>query len=645
MEAGASAQGSAGLGFALERQGKLAEALEYLTTAKQAAPEDLRIRLALGRIHVIRGEVKAARPELTYVVDHRSDALPPLLLLAAIADRADAVALAARLRRANSAAQGAGKPASLESLVARADLATLQGDTRTAESLFAQVPSAQVGGVELATTLADVYARRRRFEPAEALLTAAARASDDPGTLWLKLARVALENGRLASAEEALAEATAKAERDAEIPWLRARVALARGQHATAAQLIEQALARLPHGDRRRSDWVVANAKALVESGDQDQAVALLGTEIKRAPGNLKARLALGALQLERRAVPQAIETLEPFRLDPEAPPEAIKLLAAAYVAADKPDQALAAIQAYVQHHSKQPAGYVMLGSLLADRGSREGAKEQYQQALTHDAESMAALRGLAELEALGDQGVDGAARLVREHAKSAKRPWLHYELLGDLWLGWKHPADAASAYDESLGLRPNRPALWLKLARLDIELKDRASALRAAQEAVKHSGRRDLVALLMLAQLARDDNRIDVARESYESMLVLDPTSVVALNNLAMLYAGPLSSPGKGVEYAERAYQQASELGAVADTLGWLLYLRNRAADLPRAVQLLEKAAEKLDTATIHYHLGMAQLRAEQTDAGRGNLRRALRLSSDFDGAREARDALASVR
>jgi hypothetical protein len=46
-----------------------------------------------------------------------------------------------------------------------------------------------------------------------------------------------------------------------------------------------------------------------------------------------------------------------------------------------------------------------------------------------------------------------------------------------------------------------------------------------------------------------------------------------------------------------------------------------------------------------IHYHLGMAELRAGRTDRARAELQTAVSGTADFQGADEARTALASLK
>jgi Flp pilus assembly protein TadD len=76
-----------------------------------------------------------------------------------------------------------------------------------------------------------------------------------------------------------------------------------------------------------------------------------------------------------------------------------------------------------------------------------------------------------------------------------------------------------------------------------------------------------------------------------------------------------------------------------VNDTLGWVYVKRGLPA---LAVAPLEQAIQKKPTEpTYHYHLGLAYLKAGDKDRARPALERALRLSSSFQGAADAKRTL----
>ena len=80
----------------------------------------------------------------------------------------------------------------------------------------------------------------------------------------------------------------------------------------------------------------------------------------------------------------------------------------------------------------------------------------------------------------------------------------------------------------------------------------------------------------------------------------------------------------------------------SVNDTLGWIYYRKSMAS---RAIEYLEHAAQNAPNEPLyHYHLGMAYAQIKEFPKAKATLKRALNLKPDFDGANEARKALATM-
>jgi len=80
-----------------------------------------------------------------------------------------------------------------------------------------------------------------------------------------------------------------------------------------------------------------------------------------------------------------------------------------------------------------------------------------------------------------------------------------------------------------------------------------------------------------------------------------------------------------------------------VSDTLGWIYYKKGLAS---QAVSALNSAVAKApQNATFQYHLGLAMVAAGDGQGGRKALEKALALDPKFEGAGEARKAIASIK
>jgi Flp pilus assembly protein TadD len=142
-----------------------------------------------------------------------------------------------------------------------------------------------------------------------------------------------------------------------------------------------------------------------------------------------------------------------------------------------------------------------------------------------------------------------------------------------------------------------------------------------------------------MMGMIEEARGNKDAARQHYEHVLATDPRAGVAANNLAWLYteSGRLDDALKLATVAQEEMRQRPE---AEDTLGWVYYRKGLATN---AVASFGRAlAKSPDNPVYHYHLGLAQLKAGNTRQGRAALSRALALKSDFNGADDARKALA---
>jgi tetratricopeptide (TPR) repeat protein len=93
----------------------------------------------------------------------------------------------------------------------------------------------------------------------------------------------------------------------------------------------------------------------------------------------------------------------------------------------------------------------------------------------------------------------------------------------------------------------------------------------------------------------------------------------------------------------AQKAHTLLPSDGAVADTLGWVVYKRG---DYQQALVFLQEAAAKVaDNPAVQFHLGMAYYMTGQTDAARLALERVAHSSGDFPEKAEAQKRLASLQ
>jgi tetratricopeptide (TPR) repeat protein len=181
----------------------------------------------------------------------------------------------------------------------------------------------------------------------------------------------------------------------------------------------------------------------------------------------------------------------------------------------------------------------------------------------------------------------------------------------------------------------------YYALARLYLGDQREGQAINHLKTALKQNPGQSSPHMLMgMIYESKDD--LDLAEKHYRAALEIDADFAPASNNLAYLLAGQGRELNKALDLALRAKRSNPDDPAISDTLG-LVYYKKGLYDY--AIGELNTAVHKLpDSAVIRYHLGMAYLKKGNAEKSRRELEKALNLNDSFEGAEEARKALAGL-
>jgi Tfp pilus assembly protein PilF len=166
----------------------------------------------------------------------------------------------------------------------------------------------------------------------------------------------------------------------------------------------------------------------------------------------------------------------------------------------------------------------------------------------------------------------------------------------------------------------------------------DQVGARSALEDAIKVAPRavRLMVSLAQLEEQAGED---DAAMARYRHILEVQPTNVVALNNLAFALAVRHGAAAEALPFARRAVGLAPRSGTVLDTLGWVEHVLGNHSS---AARLFEQAIQlEPSHAEIRLHAATVYLADGKGDHAAAELKEALRL----DPALEARDEVHQLR
>lgn len=576
-----------------------------------ASRDDPGVWLPLARVQVMRGDLRQASANVERVLAVEPHELQAVLLGALLArDEAAHQAALGRIRGwpESRPTEARSRPVPAELHVARAALFRALGAHEEARRAIAAAQGAPLRSDRSALALASLALRAEQCQVSVWLLERLAQESRNPQVLRQAVVLThALGMHELTGRMLGLLPTSVE---DPALSRLRAEHAFSTDDPSAVSSL-RRALAGA--GDPRSVDAVrlrIMLAEALRRRGDPLRAKAELEGLEKVDPQNLAVQLALAQMALVAGDAHAAAARLKPLANE-SAPIPLLELLATAELEAGRAEEARAHLDTALHRDSTNPRALSILVAIELEGGDMETAFK--------------AIRA----------GIEQTAKEGDERAQA--RLWL-------LFAHAKERLEGAAAREQTLRASvkavPADPRLWLGLADALEAHKGPSEATAALREGLRTLPRSTQL-LAQLARLLRKLGRGQEAVATYERLLEVASSDVVALNNAAMLYADELGDSERAVALAEKAHRLAPAKPEVTDTLGWTLFRRGKPEDLARARRLLEEAHPKLSDPSSKYHFGMVLLAAGEQDRGRRLLGEALSQRAPFPEADAARKAL----
>jgi tetratricopeptide (TPR) repeat protein len=316
-------------------------------------------------------------------------------------------------------------------------------------------------------------------------------------------------------------------------------------------------------------------------------------------------------------------------------------LVARVSIRKGKLDVADAALKPLLQLAPKLASVQTEVGNLAAARGRRPDARAAFQRALAADPVNRAALVSLTAMDAIDGKADEARSRIAQAIGTAPKDPYLHL-IAGRLETSQKSYDAAERHLRQAIDIDPDFLDGYLALATVYAQQNRMRDALGQFEELAKKQPRSLSIntAIGLLHEMLNEPAK---AKEAYEKVVALDSSAGVASNNLAWMYAQDGGDLNVALKLAQAAKAKMPDRPEVNDTLGWI-YVKKGLGSL--AVQPLQQAiSARPQRPAYHYHLGMAYVATGDKQKARESLEKALSLDSNFNGANEARKALADLK
>ena len=269
--------------------------------------------------------------------------------------------------------------------------------------------------------------------------------------------------------------------------------------------------------------------------------------------------------------------------------------------------------------------------------GRPDAARAAYAKTLAVDPDNLEALQGLSVLDIRANRKKEAVDRIEASLKRSPPNDD-RFVLAARIHDAAGNAARAEELLKAAIDKEPSRMGGYMLLGQFYLTQKRLTDARDQFQTLVSKNPR-SVSANTMLAMLLEMQKDLPAAEKQYQQTLVIDPESPVAANNLAWIYVASNRNVDKAIELAQIAVRKLPDAPQVNDTLGWAYFKKGM---YPQAVRFLEHSiAKSASDPTVHYHLGMAYSQTGEIEKAKTSLKKALSMSSSFDGAAEAKKTL----
>lgn len=509
-----------------------------------------------------------------------------------------------------------------------------------AETTVSSLLASEKENPDIRQEIGQFYLERREYQKAYQIFEAGAQQPGDKRTAYrLRMAEAQVQLGKSQEAIAIVDQALKDDPKNTDAASMKAALQLS----YAGKEQVQGAISDLQALIGKAPDNVVVRfnlAKALHSRGELDAARVQYLEVIKRSRQMTGAHLGLGQLYLTKKEFGRAINSAEEvLRYDPKNLTARV-IKANAIIGTGNVRLARGEITAYLADAPASPDLKFQLAvvDFLEDRPKEaEASFRELSQKYPNDIRLTYAI---AEVMLRTNRQNDGLRLLLDRLQKSPEDQNLKLAVAGTaLRIG---QFDLAEKYfRELISADPKKSDYYMNLGetlRRKGQPQAAVEALRKARELAPASAGANL-------QLAMTLDSVGSKGESlpfYEAVIKAQPDNLIALNNLAFMYADTGKDLNVAMTYAQRAKQGAPTNDDISDTLAWV-YIKRQMND--NAITILrEITARQPRNPTYHYHLGVALSQKGNNASAKQSLQTALSLKPSRDDESRIRELLAKL-
>lgn len=360
------------------------------------------------------------------------------------------------------------------------------------------------------------------------------------------------------------------------------------------------------------------------------EAEYLLRDAIQSEPRQSRLWLELVAMLMRAEKTADALDAAGEFAISFPDSPSAQEMLVRAQLAAGEQEDAAQTMGRLVRLLPRNAAAHTQHARLLMSVGDHVGARRAVERALELDPKSEGARSTLVNI-LLETEGVDAALKSVSENEEGVS-PEMVALSRGDLLMRKQQFDEAVETYSNVLESDP-RAFIAARKYQAMVQAGGQAGALEWLTDWVRaHPDDMDL--RMFFASTLMGAGQVEEAAAQYVKLTELDPENPIPWNNAAWLYEQMGRS--ESLDLAKKAFENAPESAAIADTYGWLLFKRGKVQE---ALEVMKRAYVRAPSnAEITYHYGAVLNAAGEKAAARQYLEKAVTTQANYPEKDEAK-------
>ena len=393
---------------------------------------------------------------------------------------------------------------------------------------------------------------------------------------------------------------------------------------------------------RNDADNAVAHyqlGNAFAQQHNEGRAESEWREAVRIRPNLTDAQRSLAALELRRGNIDAILQAAQQIIASDPSSADGFLWKGVADMTRKKYSDAQQDAEQAVQRLPQSPAPYILMGDIQLNQKHYADALKFYQEALDKAPSSADGLKGVIYTYSAQKEYDKAIAAANAQIAKSPNNSSFYEQLGTVLYDGKKDLKGAEAALRKAIELDKNNSEALLKLGKLLAEEGSIDQALATFQQSIKDNPR-EVPFYVLSGELYEKKKDWEHAKAMYQQALSIVPDQPLASNNLAYVILEQGGNVDVAMGLAQTARRAMPDSPNAADTLGWAYYhkgiYQSAISQFQEALRLSEKHGGP-DDADLHYHLGLAYQKTNQTALARQQLEKAVKLSPNNADARKA--------